>query len=149
MSSSLVTEHRHFPSATSIPNTVGERESSKRGERTHCSFLLPILISSPDDYYIPEKAPVVGVQPQILTSRKLHPAFDTMRWACALSHIGLIVLLALFVFRNPDKADSSIISFRNPNFKIVDDDDADLGQTLQASVKLGFGWIVTVCLVYP
>ncbi|KAH7876420.1 uncharacterized protein C8R40DRAFT_134651 [Lentinula edodes] len=126
MSSSLVTGHRHFPSATSIPNTVGERESSKR-----------------DDYYIPEKVPVVGAQPQTLTSRKLHPAFDTMRWACALSHIGLIVLLALFVFRNPDKADSSIISFRNPNFKIVDDDDADLGQTLQASVKLGFGWIIT------
>ncbi|KAJ4479115.1 hypothetical protein J3R30DRAFT_3881994 [Lentinula aciculospora] len=130
MSSSVVTQQGFFSSTDSISDTVGENETLKR-----------------DDWYVPEKvlqpAMQPAVQPQVLTSRDLHPAFDTMRWLCAISHVGLIVLLASFAFRGPDKGNPSIISFNYPSFNITDGVDANIGQTLQSGVKLGFGWIVT------
>ncbi|KAJ3718048.1 hypothetical protein DFJ43DRAFT_1098865 [Lentinula guzmanii] len=122
---SSVAEPRYLSSPKSFPSTFGENEYSGK-----------------DDHYVPEKAPP-AVQPRALTSRKLHPAFDTMRWVCAISHIGLIILLASFAVRQPDKGDPSIISIGSPVFNITDDLDANIGQTIQSGVKIGFGWIVT------
>ncbi|KAJ3740950.1 hypothetical protein DFH05DRAFT_1528772 [Lentinula detonsa] len=102
---SSVAEPRYLSSPKSFPSTFGENEYSGK-----------------DDHYVPEKAPP-AVQPQALTSRKLHPALDTMRW--------------------PDQGNPSIISIGSPVFNITDDLDANIGQTLQSGVKIGFGWIVT------
>ncbi|KIK67602.1 hypothetical protein GYMLUDRAFT_237831 [Collybiopsis luxurians FD-317 M1] len=80
--------------------------------------------------------------PQILSKRNLHPAFDVMRWLCVASHITLIVFLASFAFRRPDKANSGYIFFSQPSFPIIDDDD-NVGKLLQKGVKQAFGWIIT------
>ncbi|KAJ3719429.1 hypothetical protein C8R42DRAFT_723110 [Lentinula raphanica] len=122
-------EPKHSSSnPTAIPITFGygDNDSSRK-----------------DEFYSPEKVFAPVAQPTTLTSRELHPIFDTMRWMCAASHIGLIVLLVSFAVRRPDRDNSNIISFGSPVFNVTDPVDADIGQTLQSAVKIGFGWIVT------
>ncbi|KIK67603.1 hypothetical protein GYMLUDRAFT_36339 [Collybiopsis luxurians FD-317 M1] len=77
----------------------------------------------------------------ILSRRKLHPAFDIMKWLCVGSHIGLIVFLASFTFKQPDKTNSGYIYFSKPSFQI--DDNTEHGKLIQTIIKQGFGWVIT------
>ncbi|KAJ3971035.1 hypothetical protein EV361DRAFT_913146 [Lentinula raphanica] len=126
---SSMAEPRYSSSNSTIPVTFGYGGNNE--------FLRK------DDLYSPEKVFAPVAQPSTLTSRKLHPIFDTMRWMCVASHISLIVLLVSFAVRSPDRDDSNTISFKSPVFNITDAADANIGQTLQSAVKIGFGWIVT------
>ncbi|KAJ3719431.1 hypothetical protein C8R42DRAFT_120323 [Lentinula raphanica] len=79
----------------------------------------------------------------MLTPQNLLRTFDTMRWMCAASHIGLIVLLVSFAVRRPDRDDSSIITIGGSIFIFNDEDVAQqLQQVLQDRFKTRFNWIV-------
>ncbi|KIK67601.1 hypothetical protein GYMLUDRAFT_237830 [Collybiopsis luxurians FD-317 M1] len=89
--------------------------------------------------------------PQTLSLRSLHPAFDITRWLCAVSHISLIILLASFAFRQPDKTDHRVILFSHPSYLISDDETDLIGQAFEVAVEIAYGWIVvgwTVILTF-
>ncbi|KIK67596.1 hypothetical protein GYMLUDRAFT_36338 [Collybiopsis luxurians FD-317 M1] len=83
-----------------------------------------------------------GLKSQELDTRDLHAAYDPMRWICAVSHISLIILLASFASRKPDKMDPSVILFSEYSYTIIDTDTAIIGQFFEIAARVVYGWIV-------
>ncbi|KIK67680.1 hypothetical protein GYMLUDRAFT_788375 [Collybiopsis luxurians FD-317 M1] len=84
----------------------------------------------------------IVLEQQSLSPRRLHAAFDALKWLCVVSHISLIILLASFAFRRPDKTDHSLITFSHPSYLITDDDSDLSGYFFLSAISITYGGIV-------
>ncbi|KAE9405266.1 hypothetical protein BT96DRAFT_346997 [Gymnopus androsaceus JB14] len=78
---------------------------------------------------------------QSLSSRKSPAIYDFMRWACAISHISLILILVILAATLTNLDERTV--FFNSTATFLPKDVLDAIPTVQAYIKVAFGWIVT------
>lgn len=144
----------YLPSLSSSDAYGGQ--PSKRGPPPF-AFHFHLLIYISDFCYISEKERYSPspIRKTIRTpsSRDRNSALDPTRWACVISHVGLILTLILLTIKKPGPGENffGTIIFDQPSFPISGfgnntDVNEAIGQMLQSGTKIGFGWIVTVCI---